>query len=412
MPLAKDEHSFAALRNQFPTLQKSIEGKPLVYLDSAATAQKPQCVIDAITDFYQNHYGTVHRTIYSLAAYATEQYEKSRQKIQKLLNASKCQEIIFTRGTTDAINLVAQSFGQAFVGPDDEIIISEMEHHSNIVPWQLLCQRTKAKLLIIPINDHSEILLDQYQNLLSKKTKIVSINHIANATGTINPIEQMIEMAHSYGAKVLIDGAQSVSHLKIDLQKLDADFFAFSGHKMYGPTGVGVLYGKEELLNAMPPIQGGGDMVNVVDFSGTTFNDLPLKFEAGTPMIAEVIGLGAAVDFLQNLDFPSLHAWEQELLAYATKAIEHVKGVRLIGTAGQKSSILSFVVDGVHPLDIGTLLDLRGIAIRTGHHCAQPTMRRFGIPGACRASFAFYNTKQEIDFFVSSLQEVLKLLRM
>lgn len=411
MPQAKhDSHYFAALRTQFPMLQQRMQGKPLVYLDSAATAQKPQCVIDTISDFYQNHYGTVHRTVYSLVAFATEQYENTRKEIQKFLNASKSHEIIFTRGTTDAINLVAQSFGKAFVGPGDEIIISEMEHHSNIVPWQLLCERTQAKLLVIPINDNAEIQLDHYQKSLSKKTKIVAISHIANSTGTVNPIKQLIEMAHSFGAKVLIDGAQSVPHLKIDLQELDADFFAFSGHKMYGPTGVGVLYGKEELLNAMPPIQGGGDMVNVVDFSGTTFNDLPLKFEAGTPMIAEVLGLGAAIDFLQNIGLESIHAWEQELLAYATALIQSVKGVRLIGNAKEKGSILSFVIDGIHPLDIGTLLDLRGIAIRTGHHCAQPTMRRFGIPGSCRASFAFYNTKEEIDFFISSLREVVKIL--
>jgi len=402
---------FAQFRKDFPMLQKSMHGKPLIYFDSAATTQKPQSVINTITDFYENHYSTVHRAIYELAAYATEHYESTRHKVKDFIHAAKVEEIIFTRGTTDAINLVAYSFGKAFIKPEDEIIIAEMEHHSNIIPWQMLCEDRGAKLRIIPINDNAEIELEEYAKLLNKNTKLVAISHVSNSTGTLNPVKQMVEMAHNFGAKVLVDGAQSAPHMTINVQDLDADFFAFSGHKLYGPTGIGILYGKEELLNQMPPVQGGGDMVNVVTFLKTTYSDLPLKFEAGTPMIAEVIGLGAAIDYVQAIGLDPISHWEQELLVHATKLIETVKGVRIIGTAKEKGAILSFVAEGVHPLDMGTMLDLRGIAVRTGHHCAQPTMCRFGLSGTCRASFAFYNTKEEIGIFIGALEEVLDTLR-
>lgn len=410
MPSSVNSPNFAKLRTDFPMLQKTMHGNPLIYLDSAATAQKPQSVINTISDFYQNHYGTVHRAVYELAAYSTEQYEATRHKVKNLLHASKPQEIIFTRGSTDAINLVSQSFGKAFILPGDEVIISEMEHHSNIVPWQIMCEERGAKLRIIPINDRAELQLDAYANLLNPKTKLVAVGHISNATGTLNPVKQIIEMAHAVGAKVLIDGAQSVPHMVVDVQDLNADFYVFSGHKFYGPTGIGILYGKEELLNQMPPVQGGGDMVNVVTFEKTTYNHLPLKFEAGTPMIAEVIGLGAAIDYIQSIGLHFIYEREQALLKYATPLLKNLKKIQLIGTAKEKAAILSFYVEGTHPLDIGTLLDLKGIAIRTGHHCAQPTMKHFGIPGSCRASFAFYNTEAEIDRFISALEEVLSML--
>jgi len=398
------------LRGDFPMLQKSMHDKPLVYFDSAATAQKPRQVIDAMDDFYRNHYGTVHRAIYELSLYATEKYQEIRHQIQEFLHAEHVEEIIFTRGTTESINLVSSSFGKAFVRPGDEIIISEMEHHSNIVPWQMLCEERGAHLRIIPVNDRAEIKLDDYARLLNQKTKLVAVAHIANSTGTINPIQTMIEMAHQVGAKVLIDGAQSAPHLAIDVQALNADFYVFSGHKIYGPTGIGVLYGKVDLLNAMPPYQGGGDMIETVTFEKTTYNVLPLKFEAGTPMIAEVMGLGAAIDYVRSIGLDAIQQWEHALLEHATARMAEIKGVRLIGTAQEKGAIISFVIEGMHPLDIGTWLDLRGIAIRTGHHCAQPTMRRFGVSATCRASFAFYNTKEEIDYFIDSLKEVANLL--
>jgi len=392
-------------------LKKSMHGKPLVYFDSAATAQKPQAVIDAIEQFYRDQYGTVHRAVYELSVHATQSYQEIRKKIANFLNAAKPEEIIFTRGTTESINLVAYSFGKAFIHPGDEVIISEMEHHSNIVPWQILCEDRKAQLKVVPMNDKGELILDELSALLSDKTKIVSIAHVANSLGTINPIKKIAAMVHDAGAKLFVDGAQSAPHMSIDVQDLDADFFVFSGHKLYGPTGIGILYGKEALLEEMPPYQGGGDMIEKVTFPKTTYNTLPLKFEAGTPMIAEVIGLGTAVDYVIHIGVEDICRWEHELLNYATEALSQIEGLRIIGTAEKKGAIISFFVDGVHPLDIGTMLDLRGIAIRTGHHCAQPTMQHFNIPATARASFGLYNSKAEIDRFINALHDVVKMLK-
>jgi cysteine desulfurase / selenocysteine lyase len=402
---------FAKLRHDFPMLNAKMHDKPLIYLDSAATAQKPQIVIDTIHDFYSVHYGTVHRAIYELSIHSTQAFEETRHKVKILLNAAFVEEIIFTRGTTAAINLVAQSFGKAFIRPDDEIIISEIEHHSNIVPWQMLCEDRGAILKVIPINDKGELKLDVFASMLNSKTKLVAISHIANSTGTLNPIKEIIEIAHAAGAKVLIDGAQSVPHMIVDVQDLNADFYAFSGHKFYGPTGIGVLYGKKSLLEAMPPIDGGGDMIETVTFPKTTYNRLPLKFEAGTPMIAEVIGLGAAIDYIQKIGLQNIHDYEQSLLSQATGLMQEIPGVRILGTAPEKGAIISFVAEGIHALDIGTMLDLRGIAIRTGHQCAQPTMRHFGVSACCRVSFAFYNTKHEINQFIADLSEVIQILK-
>lgn len=388
-----------------------MHGQPLVYLDTAATAQKPQCVIDALTSFYRDHYATVHRAIYEISTHATEAYEGVRRKVKDLLNAAKVEEIIFTRGTTDSINIVADSFGKAFVKPGDEIVITEMEHHSNLVPWQLMCEARGAVLKVVPINDRGELKMDEFAKILSSKTKIVAVGHMSNATGTINPVKKIIDMAHGVGAKVLIDGAQSVPHMPVDVQALDADFYVFSGHKLYGPTGIGVLYGKEQLLNEMPPHHGGGDMVDIVTFPKTTYNVLPLKFEPGTPIIAEVIGLGAAIDYIQEIGLDNIQKWETQLLKRALELLGKIQGIRLIGTAPEKGAIISFVVEGTHPLDIGTMLDLRGIAIRTGNLCTQPTMRHFGLSGTCRASFAFYNTLQEVEFFAESLKQVITSMK-
>lgn len=401
---------FSKFRKDFPMLQKKMHGKPLVYLDSAATAQKPQCVIDAIKTFYQEEYGTVHRAVYELAACSTNAYQNIRRNIQAFLNAAKEEEIIFTRGTTESINLVAYSFGEAFINQGDEILISAMEHHSNIVPWQMLCDRKNAILKVIPIDQNGDLLFDAFQKLLNVKTKLVAITQISNALGTLNPIKKITKMSHDVGAKVLVDGAQSAPHLSIDVQDLDVDFFVFSGHKLYGPTGIGVLYGKEALLEKMPPYQGGGDMVDIVTFAKTTYNTLPLKFEAGTPMIAEVIGLGAAIAYINTIGKESICNWEHELLVYATQQLKQIPGLKIIGEAKQKGAIISFIIKGIHPLDIGTLLDLKGIAVRTGLHCAQPVMRFFDIEGTIRASFAFYNTKEEIDYFVNELKKAIKLL--
>jgi cysteine desulfurase / selenocysteine lyase len=398
------------IRKDFPMLAKTMHGKPLIYFDSAATAQKPAAVIDSINKFYSEEYGTVHRAIYQLSVKSSQAYENARKKIQLFLNAEKPEEIIFTRGTTSAINLVAYSFGKAFVKPGDEIIISAMEHHSNIVPWQILCEDRGAILKIIPMNEKGELLLKEYEKLLTSKTRMVAITHISNSLGTINPIKQIIQLAHRHGAKVLVDGAQSAPHLPIDVQDLDVDFFAFSGHKMMGPTGIGVLYGKADLLNQMPPYQGGGDMIEKVTFEKTTYNALPLKFEAGTPMIAEVIGLACAIEYLQKIGMQQISQWEQQLLAHATEKLKEVPGLNIIGQAAHKGSLISFTIDGLHPLDIGTLLDLQGIAIRTGHHCAQPVMNFFKVPATARASFAFYNTIEEVDHFVAALKETRKQL--
>ena len=391
-------------------LEKTMHGKPLIYFDSAATAQKPRAVINAIAEFYQNHYGTVHRAVYELATKSTADYQKSRQKVKTFLNAALDDEIIFTRGATEAINLVAYSFGKAFVSKGDEILISAMEHHSNIVPWQILCEDRGAILKVIPMNENGELILEEYEKLLNSRTRLVAVAHASNSLGTVNPIKQMVSMAHAVGAKFLVDGSQSAPHQKIDVQSLGVDFFAFSGHKMMGPTGIGVLYGKAALLNQMPPYQGGGDMIEQVTFEKTTYNSLPLKFEAGTPMIAEVIGLGAAIDYLENIGMEKIYKWEQHLLQYATKKIKEIPQLKIIGTAKEKGALISFIVPGIHPLDIGSLLDLKGIAIRTGHHCAQPVMHFFNVPATARASFAFYNTEEEIDSFVVALKDVLNKL--
>lgn len=390
------------IRDDFPILKQK-----LIYLDSAATSQKPQAVIDAMVNFYENEYATVHRGVYTMAAQATEKYNGIREKVAYFLNAERSSEIVFTRGTTDSINLVAHSYP---IGEKDEIIISEMEHHSNIVPWQMLCERTGAVLKVIPVNDDAELDLKVFETLLNSRTKLVAIAHIANSTGTINPIETIIKMAHAYGAKVLVDAAQSAAHLRLDVQRLDVDFLAFSGHKMFGPTGIGVLYGKYELLEKMAPVQGGGDMIESVTMEKTIYAKPPLKFEAGTPQIAQVIGLGAAIDYIEKIGLGNIYAWEQRLLDYATEKLLEIPGLRIIGTAEHKSSIVSFVIEGVHHLDLATFLDLEGIAIRSGLHCAQPLMKRFGVQGTNRVSFAPFNTFEEIDCLVKAIESTLKVL--
>ncbi|MCB1083262.1 MAG: cysteine desulfurase [Simkania sp.] len=408
-----DTHPFDVwkVRKDFPMLAKTMNGKPLIYLDTAATAQKPSSVIETINRFYREEYGTVHRAIYEIAARSTEMYSEVRTKVQNFINAPREEEIIFTRGTTESINLVAHSFARAFLKEGDEILISEMEHHSNIVPWQIVCDMYKTVLKVTPITDTAELNLDAFKDLLTHKTKLVSLAHIANATGTINPVKEVISLAHQAGAKVLIDGAQAAPHLMIDVQDLDADFYAFSGHKLYGPTGVGVLYGKKELLEAMPPFFGGGDMIEEVTFEKTTFQPIPLKFEAGTPSIAEVIGLGAAIDYVESIGRLAIHKWEQKLLTYATEKLQSVAGIKLFGTAPSKSGIVSFTVEGMHPLDLGTILGLKGIAIRTGHLCAQPVLRHLGVEALARISFGIYNTYEDIDSFLHALKEATILLK-
>lgn len=406
-----EEFNVWKVRQEFPMLHQMMHGKPFVYLDTAATAQKPRCVVDALIRFYTQQYGTVHRSVYDFASQATARYNTVRQKVKEFINAHFVEEIIFTKGTTEGINLVAHSFGKAFLQQGDEVLISEMEHHSNIVPWQLVCEERGAILKVIPINERAELDMQEFQKLLSDRTKIVSVAHIANATGTVNPIEEIIKLSHARGAKVLIDGAQAAGHFAIDVRKLGADFYVFSGHKAYGPTGVGILYGKKALLEKMPPYQGGGDMIEEVAFSGTTYQQPPLKFEAGTPGIAEVLGLGEAIDFINRLGRDKIAAWEKGLLEYATVRLQELKGVRIIGTASKKGGIISFVIDGLHPLDIGTLLDIRGIAVRTGHLCAQPTLQRFGLQSMVRVSFGLYNTTEEIDAFINALKEAMLLLR-
>jgi len=403
--------NFSRLRCHFPMLMKKMHGKPLIYFDSAATAQKPQCVIDALSNFYTNQYGTVHRSVYQLSSSTTESYIATREIVKAFINAKSTNEIIYTKGTTESINLVAYSFGKAFVKPKDEIIISEMEHHSNIVPWQILCEDRGARLKIIPMNQEGELDLQAYKRLLSDRTKMVAIGHISNSLGTIHPIKEIIADAHAAGSKVLIDGAQGVPHLPINVQDLDADFYAFSGHKLYGPTGIGILYAKEELLNAMPPYQGGGDMIQTVTFEKTNYNEPPLKFEAGTPMIAEVLGLGASLRFLSEIGIERIFAHEQQLLKEATSQLSQIQGLKIIGNAKEKGAIISFVIDQLHPFDIGTLLDLQGVAVRTGHHCTQPIMQRFGLPGTTRVSFALYNTEEEIGQFTTILKQVINTLR-
>lgn len=398
------------LRHDFPMLKQKMNGKPLIYLDSAATMHKPQPVVDAICDYYTQNYSTVHRSVYSLVAETTQKYHSVRKKVQKFINAAKETEIVFTKGTTESINLVASSFGKAFISSGDEIILSVLEHHSNIVPWQIMAEERGAILKIIPVNDKGELLINEYEELLNDKTKLVAITHISNSIGSLNPVKQIIDMAHDVGSKVLLDGAQSVPHTPVDVQSLDVDFFAFSGHKMAGPTGIGVLYGKKGLLDRMPPYQGGGDMIDIVTFEKTSYAALPNKFEAGTPLIAQVMGLGAALDYLNGVGMENIMHYEHSLLQYATEQISQIDRVRIIGQAENKGAIISFVVDGSHPLDVGSFLDLHGVAVRTGHHCAQPVMDRFGITSTVRVSLAFYNTFAEIDSFVVALKSVLKRL--
>lgn len=397
------------LRNDFPVLQQNIYGKPLIYFDNAATALKPQCVIDAINRYYSTESSNIHRGIYYLSEKTTAEFEDARTKVQQFLNAAGAEEIVFVRGTTEAMNLVAASFVRPMVHQGDEIVLSVLEHHSNIVPWQLVCNEKGAKLRIIPVNDAGEVRLEEYEKLLNEKTKFVSVGHVSNAIGTINPVKQMISMAHRYGVPVCVDGAQAAPHMAVDVRDLNCDFYAFSGHKLYGPTGIGVLYGKTDLLDQMQPYHGGGEMINSVSFEKTTYKKPPYKFEAGTPSIAGAIGLGAAIDYMTNIGVQEISAYENELLRHATEKISDVAKLRIIGNAKLKAAILSFVIDGIHPHDIGTILDREGIAIRAGHHCAMPAMQRFNVPATARASFAFYNTKDEIDTFVGSLEKVLTI---
>ncbi len=394
------------VRADFPILNRQVHGHPLVYLDNAATTQKPQVVLDAMSRYYTRSNANVHRGVHLLSESATEAYEGARNTVQGFLNAADSSEIIFVRGTTEAINLVAQTYGRRHVGSGDEIVISEMEHHSNIVPWQILCEEKGARLRIAPINDDGELLLEEFERLLNAKTKFVSVVHISNVLGTVNPIRQIVQMAHQWNVPVMVDGAQAVLHGKVDVRDLDCDFYAFSGHKIYGPTGIGVLYGKHALLDAMPPYQGGGDMIQSVTFAKTLYNRLPYKFEAGTPHMAGAVGLAAAIDYVSKIGLDAIAAYEQDLLAYGTTALNAVHGLRLIGTAKEKAGVLSFVLEGIHPHDIGTILDRQGIAIRTGHHCAQPLMQRFGIPATARASLAVYNTTDELDVLVAGVYKL------
>ncbi len=397
------------IRDDFPILKQRINGNPLVYLDNGATSQKPQSVIDAIVNYYTTTNSNVHRGVHTMSQQATDGYEDARSKIRQFINADDDKEIIYTRNTTEGINLVAHSYGRQNVGPGDDIIVSNMEHHSNIVPWQMLCEEKGANLLVVPIDDTGELVMDEYEKMLSSRSKLVSITHVSNALGTILPAKQIVEMAHAHGAPVLLDGAQAVPHMPVDMNELDCDFYVFSGHKLFGPTGIGVLYGKEEYLEAMPPFLGGGEMIKSVTFEKTIYNDLPYKFEGGTPDIAGAIGLGAAIDYVNNLGFDQITAHEDELLRYGTEALSAIESLRIIGTAEHKAGILSFVIDKAHPHDIGTILDEQGIAVRTGHHCAQPVMARFQIPATARASLAFYNTKEDIDALVKGIDRVLEV---
>jgi cysteine desulfurase/selenocysteine lyase len=405
----REPFDVGAARRDFPILSRTVHGKPLVYLDNGASSQKPQSVIETLSRYYREEHANIHRGVHFLSERATAAYEDARQKIQAFINAAHKEEIIFVRGTTEAINLVAQSYGRSELTAGDEIIVSAMEHHSNIVPWQMLREQTGARLRVIPINHDGELVLDEYRRLLNDKTKIVSVAHVSNALGTVVPVREIVAAAHERRIPVMLDGAQAVPHFKVDVQELDCDFYAFSGHKMFGPTGVGVLYGRRELLDKMPPYQGGGDMISLVTFEKTHYNVLPYKFEAGTPHIAGGIGLGAAVDYLQRLPWEQVVAHEEDLLAYATAKLAVIEGLRIIGTAKQKAGVLSFVFDKIHAHDVGTILDREGVAVRAGHHCAMPVMQRFGVPATTRASFAFYNTREEIDILAGALQGVLKV---
>jgi cysteine desulfurase/selenocysteine lyase len=397
------------LRADFPILAETIHGKPLVYLDNAATTQKPRAVIDTISEVYQRHYSNVHRGVHTLSQRSTDLFEGAREKVRGFINAAKTREIIFVRGTTEAINLVAQTYGRANISAGDEILITAMEHHSNIVPWQMLCAQTGAKLQVVPIDRRGELDMDAFERLMTDRTRLVSVVHMSNALGTVNPIKDIIDLAHRRGIPVMVDGAQSAPHMPVDVQSLDCDFFAFSGHKLYGPSGIGILYGKEVLLKAMPPYQGGGDMIRQVTFEKTEYNELPYKFEAGTPAIADAIALGTAIDYVQDIGMDAIAAHEQGLLSYATERALHIPGLNLIGTAHDKGAILSFTLDRVHPHDVGTLLDQLGIAIRAGHHCAMPVMDFFDVPATVRASFALYNTRAEVDCLMDGIQQVIEV---
>jgi cysteine desulfurase / selenocysteine lyase len=405
-PRAATGFDVQRVRRDFPILSQKIHGKPLVYLDNAATTQKPQAVIDAMVRSYAEDNANIHRGVHLLSERATQAYELAREKMQHFLNAASSREIVFVRGTTEGINLVAQTYGRAHVAKGDEVLITEMEHHSNIVPWQMLCEEKGAHLRVLPITDEGELRMDLFDDLLTDRTRIVAVNHVSNSLGTINPIKTIVERAHQRGVPVLVDGAQAVAHIRVDVQALGADFYAMSGHKLFGPTGIGVLYGRLPLLEAMPPYQGGGDMISAVTFKKTTYNIVPHKFEAGTPNIAGAVGLGAAIDYVRGVDFAAMSAYEDELLAYGTAVLSSLRGIRLVGTARDKTSILSFVMDNVHPHDIGTILDQEGVAIRTGHHCTQPLMERLSVPATARASLALYNTKEEIDALARALNRV------
>ena len=399
----------ARIRADFPVLHQTVNGKPLIYLDNAASSQVPQVVIERGSMYLEQEHSNIHRGVHYLSQKATTAYEGAREKVKRFINARESRECIFVRGATEGINLVMYGYGRKFIGEGDEIIISAMEHHANIVPWQMLCQEKGARLRVIPMNDAGELLLDEYYGLLNERTKFVSLIHVSNALGTINPVKEMIAQAHKYGVPVLIDGAQAAPHMPVDVQDLDADFYVFSGHKMYAPTGSGIIYGKAALLEKMDPFQGGGDMIKTVTFEKTTYAELPNKLEAGTPAIASQIGLGAAIDYLSSIGREQAAAYEAELLRYATERVSSIEGVRIIGTAKNKASVLSFVIDDIHPHDIGTILDQEGIAVRAGHHCAQPVMQRFNVPATARASFAFYNTKEEIDVLARTIERVIEI---
>ncbi len=400
-----------SIRKEFPILAREVHGKPLVYFDNGATTQKPQCVLDRIMRSYTLENSNIHRGVHYLSGVATEAHEAARQRVADFIGAHSKDEILFTRGTTESINLVARTLADQICHEGDEIVVSTMEHHSNIVPWQMACERTGAVLRVAPINEHGELILSEFEALLNERTKIVSVAHVSNVLGTVNPVAEIIRIAHKYGAKVLIDGAQAIAHIPVNVVELDADFYAFSGHKVYAPNGIGVLYGKREILDAMPPFMGGGEMIETVRFEKTTYNKLPYKYEAGTPDYVGSCALATALDYISAIGMKEIADYEHELLAYATEKIKEIEGIRIIGEAKEKSGVLSFVVDGVHPYDIGMMLDKLGIAIRTGHHCAEPLVDWYGIPGTARASFAFYNTKAEIDYFISSLKRVLMILK-
>lgn len=397
------------VRKDFPVLAQTVNGKPLVYLDNGASSQVPQNVIDRTSKYLSEEHSNIHRGVHYLSQHATTAYEAAREKVKRFINAKEAKECIFVRGTTEGVNLVAYSYGRKFIGEDDEILVSQMEHHSNIIPWQVIAEEKGAKVVMIPMNERGELIIDEYENLLNERTKMVAITHVSNSLGTVNPVKEMIATAHKFGVPVLVDAAQSVPHFPVDVQDLDADFFVFSGHKMFAPTGSGIMYGKREWLDIMPPYQTGGGMIRTVSFEGTTYAPIPDKFEAGTPEIAAGIGLGAAIDYINAIDFEAAAAYEHELLEYATERLADIPGVKIIGTAAEKASVLSFTIEGIHPHDIGTILDQQGIAIRAGHHCAQPVMQFFDVPATARASFAFYNTREEVDKLADAVQKAMEI---